>query len=827
MDEKGHSDRMTHDFKMIGHALGSHDPIELLAAVQNSTHYYFLPESSELVPQLRQIAESNPQPSLRIHAAEALVLAGDLSEKPLALLTECLSEVTESHDRLAAVQALGHIGPPAAGAIPPLLQLLSDRDATIRSASIQALLLIRPEPDAAGTLVNCLLSDDLDDKTAIRSLASLGRPAAIQLVQQLSSERDSVRYRAVKALSQIGWAPLESIPEILNSFKHDDCWNSLLDRGRIFAPDRRMESFFWFDSPETAIEMGKQHFDVEVRRLVTSMLAHWYQPKTPTLLPSLISSVQDADETVRENAASSIETIEKSDAVNDIDAELTVLFRKLQEQPLYTCKERVLFNGAPLESLHHEWPEVCHEIIDLARSNPVALAHVAATIERDERRTLHFLRLDWELFRNARVVSEIVGGLEGEFHESIASSELLWRIGRDASAAVPELRRQLGNDYWLYRSHALQVLQSIGPGAEAALGDVVQILDRGTLGSSDDDGGLVDLRTEAAETIAKLVPALSPLVPTLKLIADNEYVRSALASVAREESVEVVELMLQSLMRRHGIEPDLSTATVNDEQPIIPPIDVNTLIRMLSDEHLESRRGAALALANIGPRAAVAIPHLARVLLEDESAAMRDVSIVALGRFGVAAVAALQDLIRQGDWIVRLEAAEALYRTKALPVEELPLIFDLVFDVDGGNPQFYRRNLAPVTYRRLLNQICELLESPMREYVLLESKRRLLGPFSILIQAQGWHLRDCAISNLGRFGHSAAPLAPLVLSALNDEDRLVRWVALRTLAKIASPTPEIIASLNRAANDKDDAVQSEAVSILQDWDPPFGDFGRS
>ncbi len=996
------------------------DPTAPPNALLSSTAYYILPEFSNLVPRLRTIVAAHSDRNLRIRAAEALVLWGEPSGNSLAMLIDFLSSNFRREERIAAIQALGHIGPPAACAIQPLVQLLSDGDAEIRSTSLQSLLLIRPEPDPAGRLVDFLFKQELDANEAIRLLVAMGRPVVKQLTQKLELERNEDRHLAINALSQIGWAPPDAIATILASFQFEYCWNSLLDRGRLFAPDRRMESFFWFDQPEVAMAHAIHHPEVLVRRPVTSMLAHWYAPQQADLLPALLSSAQDVDHEVRQNSVRSlirwahrepshwepilplllqavrdssvlvrrnvlenlylmkerpsdrdallevlsdvdpddrlrsdadterralaldfdariqdlIDAVKTSveldesavshlrrlgpaaraampclvarlgqetdsryrsrlgyaiaainpqlaiirDLLDDDDPEvrfltlaglqssgqpldelkplilirrsdddasvrheaatllwsldqdvapyLRVLVDIMQQQPLYTCKVRVLFNGAPLDCLRDDcWPEVTDELLKLAHSNTAAIAQIALILEEDKRQSLHMLRLNWELFHNVSIVSDVARGLGGDFHHCIASAELLHRIGCQATAAVPELRGQLGADYYLYRLHALQVLQQIGPAAEMALGDVVHVLNWGTTNAANDEEGFCEdaVRAEAASTIGCIVPELSDLVPILKLIAGNPYVRSTLARVAETDSVEVVKSMLLALAKRHSIAPSMTNTTDSKQQPTVCAMDVEELVRTLQDEQSAHRNGAALALANLGPAAAMAIPHLAFLLSESQSTALRDTVIVALGRFGAAAVAPLQELIGHSDWIVRLEAAEALHRTEAVPEFELPSILALLDNVDGSDPMCHQRQLAPVTFRRILNQIFNLVNSPLSEHILSDASRRLLGPFSMLIQARGWHLRDCAIGNLGRFGRKAEPLVPLVLDALHDSDWLVRQAALYTIEKIATPTTEVIAALQRTSNDPFDAVRDLAISIVQEWGPLVSD----
>jgi HEAT repeat protein len=60
----------------------------------------------------------------------------------VAPLIEALSD-PEALVRLAAVQALGIIGPPAKPAVPTLWRLIRDPDETVREAALRAIKRIR------------------------------------------------------------------------------------------------------------------------------------------------------------------------------------------------------------------------------------------------------------------------------------------------------------------------------------------------------------------------------------------------------------------------------------------------------------------------------------------------------------------------------------------------------------------------------------------------------------------------------------------------------------------------------------------------------------
>jgi HEAT repeat protein len=94
---------------------------------------------------------------------------------------------------------------------------------------------------------------------------------------------------------------------------------------------------------------------------------------------------------------------------------------------------------------------------------------------------------------------------------------------------------------------------------------------------------------------------------------------------------------------------------------------VPTLIEALTDADLHVRKAAVLALGNVGPAAAAAVPTLGEVLLRDDEATVRRRAAVALGEINDArAIPALKEA-SSGDVSeeVREMAAAALASIKA------------------------------------------------------------------------------------------------------------------------------------------------------------------
>ena len=209
-----------------------------------------------------------------------------------------------------AVEALGEIGTRAAAAIPTLVSLLNQGDASVQHEAVQA-------------------------------LGRIGGNAAVPaLTEQLESDNSMTRSYAVEALARIGSS--SSISAIRKRLFDNDLW--VLTRV-IYVLDWPKEQ----DALETLIELSK-HGDDTVRKYALEALARLGDSRA---IDRLTAALNDDYSQVREAAARSLGTIGASGAVPDL---LRALKREGRDSWVRdSIKDTLLKLGSDVE------PEVGHD----------------------------------------------------------------------------------------------------------------------------------------------------------------------------------------------------------------------------------------------------------------------------------------------------------------------------------------------------------------------------------------------------------------------------------------------------------------------------------
>lgn len=110
--------------------------------------------------------------------------------------------------RVAAVQALGQIGPQAKGALPDLIKVLKGNDRAPRPAAALALGQIHSEPETIIPLLVALLDDPQHDvpENAVAGLGQMGslsKPVVPRLLPLLKAPDKDMRHAVTIALMQI------------------------------------------------------------------------------------------------------------------------------------------------------------------------------------------------------------------------------------------------------------------------------------------------------------------------------------------------------------------------------------------------------------------------------------------------------------------------------------------------------------------------------------------------------------------------------------------------------------------------------------------------
>lgn len=254
--------------------------------------------------------------------------------------------------------------------------------------------------------------------------------------------------------------------------------------------------------------------------------------------------------------------------------------------------------------------------------------------------------------------------------------------------AVPALRGLLGDEDQLVRSYACVALVRIGPGAEAALPDLVNL--------GGDQGESEDLREIAILALGQIGPQAAPAVPMLQAVlrevSSSKLRRETVCALAAIATPDAVATLIELL--EHGGQQDQQavlfacSAQRVHTKPVAAALlafgtrhpnsrtgdeafmtvtafgreAVVELLPYLRAEELETRRRAALALARLGPDATAAVPALCDAL-QDEADSVRFWAAKALGNVGPGArpaIVALRQVLHDADPNVRWEATTAI-----------------------------------------------------------------------------------------------------------------------------------------------------------------------
>ncbi len=160
--------------------------------------------ASAAVP-LRELLD-DPSPRVRLSAAAAMLQVHSKEARAQEVLARGLKSA-DPVERRAAAEAVGLAGPAAATLVGKLALLLKDTDESMRITALQAISMLGPAAaQAAGAVAPLLDNPELaiDAADALGRIGSAARPAMKRLSEMLSADQPTVRWAAVRAMSQIG-----------------------------------------------------------------------------------------------------------------------------------------------------------------------------------------------------------------------------------------------------------------------------------------------------------------------------------------------------------------------------------------------------------------------------------------------------------------------------------------------------------------------------------------------------------------------------------------------------------------------------------------------
>lgn len=204
--------------------------------------------------------------------------------------------------RLVAAQRLGDLGPHAVEAVPALVKAMDEPEIEVASAVCTA--LNRVGHAAIPSLVQIMGDVDASEKIrwyAAEALADLGPDALPHLVKAMDAEDVAVRMMAIDSLPRVGIAAETAVPKItefLGGTNTNLTQSSVVSFAQIAALSADPGKSLAFKSLLNAAKSE----DAALRRAVVSAF-EFMGDKIGPAIPALKEATQDPDEEVRDNAA--------------------------------------------------------------------------------------------------------------------------------------------------------------------------------------------------------------------------------------------------------------------------------------------------------------------------------------------------------------------------------------------------------------------------------------------------------------------------------------------------------------------------------------------
>ncbi len=166
----------------------------------------------------------NPDDRIRLAAIDALGELGPAAAPAVPDLAGILSE--DSDLRMSAIDTLSNIGPAAAPAVPALIKVLDDKSSGYRGQAAQALGNIGPEAKAAIPKLEERLLGDNEATVRLSSaeaLGNIGDPEAIPSLIAALNDQDPITRRYVAlALAQFGKQARMAVPALVAKLSDEE-----------------------------------------------------------------------------------------------------------------------------------------------------------------------------------------------------------------------------------------------------------------------------------------------------------------------------------------------------------------------------------------------------------------------------------------------------------------------------------------------------------------------------------------------------------------------------------------------------------------------------
>ena len=573
---------------------------------------------ADLLASLRQALAAAPEKNARVLAIDDIAKLGQNSKAALAELIKATGD-EDSRTRWHAARAIGLIGEDALSALPTLVALLADTDPVVVTQSAAAIGLIR-EDDGRTTMPAA-------DAEAYAS-------AAESLAKSTTHPDPRVRRAAVRALRRLIPSPQQLAPLLSTQLADGDpsvvmpALHTLADMDDDAVPFlmealKQPKSRYWASvalteiGPEASPAIGslaQLASEGETHERIQAMLAlAAIGEKAAPVAPVLVKMLESDDSALRFPAAFALGRVRAADA----DAAL----------------QKAVGDDDPFLSEVASWA--------LARIHPGDKGLMDIAIKK-LRTGLHSDRPN-ERTAAASGLSDLAEQLDEPLRLELATefadllSDPVPAVGMGGGAAlirlgptaVGTLQEKLSDP--ALRSRVLEILAALGPAAKPAVADMIKSL-------ADADPAV---RGDAAAAIAAIGPDAAAAVPSLaKMLADDGAQSAKYPAAYALGCIGPAAKPAVAQLRALAASPDEVLATVALWSALkIEPGDkslfdlaIPALRKAARAEREVVRMEAVVALGEIGPEAASAIPILELVSEEDPSKPVRSAAATALAK---------------------------------------------------------------------------------------------------------------------------------------------------------------------------------------------------
>ncbi|MFM9197332.1 MAG: HEAT repeat domain-containing protein [Planctomycetia bacterium] len=598
-------------------------------------------------------AESNDAPAGATGSAATPASGQQAAADGLAALMQKLGAASDKNARVLVIDDIAALGQHAKGALDNLVQWTGDEDPRTRWHAARAIGLIGEDAlSALPTLITLL--KDADPIVATQAAAAIGlireddgrrdmpdsdarayAAAVDPLVQSTTHPDPRVRRAAVRALRRLTPAPEQLAPLLSKQLSDADpavimpALHTLADMDDDAVPFLiealgQPNSRYWATialaeiGPEAAPAVGpltKLAAEGEIEEQLQAILAlAAIGPSAATASPVLAKTLESEEDTLRFAAAFALGSLRAQDA----DAALA----KAAKDDDQFLGEVVSWARA---RIHPDDKELVAEAVKRLRTG----LHGERTTERSSAaHGLSDLAETLDDSTKRELVAEFADLLsDPEPSVGLSGGAALIRLG---AAAVDTLRGRLSDP--ALKGRVLEILGAIGPAAKPALDDMIN-----ALGDTDPS-----IRGDAAIAIAALGPDAAAAVPALENIltgggatpATKYPAAYALGRIgpAAKPALEELRSLTTSSDEVLATVAVWAALKIDPQDAALLEKAIPALRKAARAEQEIVRLEAVVALGDIGPAAASAIPILELVSEEDAAKTVRAAAAAALAK---------------------------------------------------------------------------------------------------------------------------------------------------------------------------------------------------